>query len=92
MRTREEVEQTFIDMINKFLKLGLEYPLPPDISLIDLKKYSGTDTQDLDSIDVLELVIQIEEVFGVPIEDKEIKNLMVWSNLIDYITNNQKNQ
>lgn len=92
MRTREEVEQKFVEMINKYLKLGLKYPLPPDLSLIDIKKHSGVDTEDLDSIDVLELVIQIEEVFGVPIEDKEIKNLMVWSNLIDYITNNQKNQ
>ena len=42
---KEEVEQKFISMINKFLKLKLEYPLPEDLSLIDLKKYSGTDTQ-----------------------------------------------
>lgn len=90
MKTREEVEQTFIGMINKFLKLKLEYPLPADISLIDLKRYSGTDTQDLDSIDVLELVIQIEEVFGVPIDDKDIKKLLQWSDLIQYITDNQK--
>ena len=87
---KEEVEQKFISMINKFLKLKLEYPLPEDLSLIDLKKYSGTDTQNLDSIDVLELVIQIEEEFGVPIDDKDIKKLLKWADLIQYITDNQK--
>ena len=87
---KEEVEQKFISMINKFLKLKLEYPLPEDLSLIDLKKYSGTDTRNLDSIDVLELVIQIEEEFGVPIDDKDIKKLLKWADLIQYITDNQK--
>ena len=86
MKTREEIEQTFIEMINKFLKLNLPYPLPSDLSLLDVKSYN----EQLDSIDVLELVIQIEEVFGVAVDDKEIKKLLKWSDLIQYITDKQK--
>lgn len=101
MRTREEVEEKFIEMINKFLKLKLPCPLPPELSLIDVKKYNEElnpapadktirNNEPLDSIDVLELVIQIEEVFGVAVDDKEIKKLLVWKDLIQYITDNQK--
>ena len=39
---------------------------------------------------MLELVIQIEEEFGVPIDDKDIKKLLKWADLIQYITDNQK--
>lgn len=100
MRTREEVEEQFIGMINKFLKLNLPCPLPPDLSLIDVKKYNEqinpkpdgkmSNNELLDSIDVLELVIQIEEVWGVAIDDKEIKSLLKWNDLIEYITAAQK--
>ena len=100
MRTKEEIEEKFIEMINKFLKLKLPCPLPPELSLIDVKKYNEelhpvpegkmSNTEPLDSIDVLELVIQIEEVFGVAVDDKEIKKLLVWKDLIQYITDNQK--
>jgi len=100
MKTKKEVEEQFIEMINKFLKLNLSFPLPPDLSLIDIKKYNeqmnprpegkASDIAPLDSIDVLELVIQIEEVWGVAIDDKEIKSLLNWNNLIEYITAAQK--
>jgi acyl carrier protein len=100
MRTKEEVEEQFIEMINKFLKLKLTYPLPSDLSLLEVKSYNEqlnpipegkmSNTEPLDSIDVLELVIQIEEVFGVAVDDKEIKKLLVWKDLIQYITENQK--
>ena len=43
----------------------------------------------IDSIDILELVIQIEEEFGVVIDDKEIATLLQWSDLIGYITDSQ---
>jgi acyl carrier protein len=100
MKTKKEVEEQFIEMINKFLKLNLPFPLPLDLSLIDIKKYNeqmnpppegkAPDIAPLDSIDVLELVIQIEEVWGVAIDDKEIKSLLNWNNLIEYITAAQK--
>ena len=100
MKTREEIEQTFIEMINKFLKLNLPYPLPSDLSLLDVKSYNEQlnprpegkmpNNEPLDSIDVLERVIQIDEVFGVAVDDKEIKKLLKWSDLIQYITDKQK--
>lgn len=100
MRTREEVEEQFIGMINKFLKLNLPCPLPPDLSLLDVKSYNeqlnpkpegkSSDAIPLDSIDILELVIQLEEVFGVVVDDKDIKKLLVWKDIIQYITENQK--
>ena len=41
------------------------------------------------SIDVLELVIQIEEEFGCVIDDKEIATLLRWEDLIGYIKDSQ---
>jgi acyl carrier protein len=44
---------------------------------------------EIDSIDVLELVIQIEEEFGCVIDDKEIATLLRWEDLIGYIKDSQ---
>lgn len=44
---------------------------------------------EVDSIDVLELVIQIEEEFGCTIDDSEIAKLLRWQDLIEYITDSQ---
>jgi acyl carrier protein len=85
-----EIEKQLITIINKFLKLRLEYPLPSDLSLIEIIRYSGTDTKDLDSIDVVEIIIQVEEKFGVIIDDSAIKDLQRWASLINYIHDNQK--
>ena len=35
--TKEQVEQRFIEMINEYLKLDLQYPLPPDMNIKDLR-------------------------------------------------------
>lgn len=103
-RSVEEIEQKFIEMINDYLNLNLKYPLPPDISIRDLKSISegGASThgdeivaavkkhEEIDSIDILELVIQIEEEFGSVIDDKEVATLLQWSDLIGYIYDTQK--
>jgi acyl carrier protein len=107
-RNKEEVERKFIDMINAYFKMNLEYPLDPDLSLKDLKlvgdesvknEIAELDPADLeelkknyevDSIDILELVIQIEEEFGVVIDDKEIATLLRWEDLIGYIVDAQE--
>jgi acyl carrier protein len=44
---------------------------------------------EVDSIDVLELIIQIEEEFGCIIDDKEIATLLRWEDLIGYIKDSQ---
>ena len=106
-KTKEEVERKFIEMINDYLNLDLEYPMAPDMSIKDLRlvgdKKVIEEIQDMDqdtlnmlkknyevdSIDVLELVIQIEEEFGCVIDDKEIATLLRWEDLIGYITDSQ---
>jgi acyl carrier protein len=91
-------------MINDYLSLTLQYPLPPEISIRDLKSISQGEASDhgnqiveavkkheeIDSIDILELVIQIEEEFGSVIDDKEVATLLQWSDLIGYIYDTQK--
>lgn len=106
--TKEEIEKKFILMINDYLKMNLEYPLDPGLSLKDLKivgdekvkaEIAELDPADLeslkqnyevDSIDILELVIQIEEQFGVVIDDGEIATLLRWEDLIGYIFDSQE--
>jgi acyl carrier protein len=105
--THDQVEKRFIEMINKELKLELEYPLDPNMSIKDLRlvgdkkvveEFKDLDPAafevlkkdyEVDSIDVLELVIQIEEEFGCVIDDKEIATLLRWEDLIGYITDSQ---
>jgi acyl carrier protein len=106
-RTAEEVERRFIEMINDYLKLELKYPLPPDMSIKDLKILNDEElakeldtlpadiaqvrkkNHEVDSIDILELVIQVEEEFGCIIDDKEIATLLKWKDLVGYITDSQ---
>lgn len=101
--TKEQVEQRFIEMINEYLKLDLKYPLPPDMNIKDLRVIDNKEIEGLppeladlkkqnlevDSIDILELVIQVEEEFGATIDDHEVPKLLVWSDLIGYITDSQ---
>ena len=101
--THEEVEKRFIEMINEYLKLDLKYPLPSDMNIKDLKLINNNEIEglpeelleikkknlEIDSIDILELVIQVEEEFGAVIDDHEIAKLLVWSDLIGYITDSQ---
>lgn len=101
--THEEVEKKFIEMINEYLKLDLTYPLPPDMNIKDLRLINNNEIEglpeelleikkknlEIDSIDILELVIQVEEEFGAVIDDHEIAKLLVWSDLVGYITDSQ---
>jgi acyl carrier protein len=101
--TKEQVEKRFIEIINDYVKLELEYPLDPNMSLKDVKMFGSKDLKDidaealellksdyeLDSIDILELVIQIEEEFGCVIDDKEVATLLRWEDLVGYITDSQ---
>jgi acyl carrier protein len=44
---------------------------------------------EVDSIDIIELVIQIEEEFGCIIDDKEVATLLRLEDLVGYITDSQ---
>ncbi len=105
--TKEQVEKRFIEMINDYLKLNLEYPVDPNLSLKEVKMVgdesikeevqnaSDVDIEfikqkyEVDSIDIIELVIQIEEEFGCVIDDKEVATLLRWEDLVGYITDSQ---
>jgi acyl carrier protein len=101
--TKEQVEQRFIEMINEYLNLDLKYPLPADMNIKDLRLLDNKEIEglpeelaelkkknlEIDSIDILELVIQVEEEFGATIDDHEIAKLLVWSDLVGYITDSQ---
>lgn len=101
--THEQVERRFIEMINEYLKMDLQYPIDPTISLKDIRLIDNQEVAEMtpemlelakqnlqiDSIDILELVIQIEEEFGCVIDDKEIATLLQWGDLIGYITDSQ---
>lgn len=101
--TEEQIEKRFIEMINDYLKLNLQYPLPPDMNIKDLRLIGNKEIEglppeladlkkqnlEIDSIDILELVIQVEEEFGASIDDHEIAKLLVWSDLVGYITDSQ---
>jgi acyl carrier protein len=101
--THEQVEKRFIEMINDYMKMDLQYPIDPTISLKDIRLIDNDEVAEMtpemlelakqnlqiDSIDILELVIQIEEEFGCVIDDKEIATLLQWGDLIGYITDSQ---
>jgi acyl carrier protein len=101
--THEQVERRFIEMINDYMKMDLQYPIDPTISLKDIRLIDNDEIAEMtpemlelakqnlqiDSIDILELVIQIEEEFGCVIDDKEIATLLRWGDLIGYITDSQ---
>jgi acyl carrier protein len=102
--SKEEIEKKFIGMINSYLKLDLKYPLPPDMKIKDLRLINDEEINSLppeiadikrknleiDSIDILELIIQVEEEFGVVIDDQEIPKLLEWADLIGYIADSQE--
>ena len=40
----------------------------------------------LDSLDIVELVIAIEETFGIEIEDKEVEDLRTFGEVVTFVT------
>lgn len=65
--TREKVFQRVRDIIVKRLKVRHEDVKESALLIEDLKA---------DSLDVVEMVMEVEEVFGITIPDEEIKKLL----------------
>lgn len=40
-----------------------------------------------DSLDVVELIMEFEEEFGIVIPDEEIENIKIVKNVVDYVSN-----
>ena len=75
MSTFDKVKDIIID------KLGVEEEkISADASFVD----------DLgaDSLDTVELIMQLEEEFGIEIPDEEAENIQTVKNAVDYINSN----
>jgi acyl carrier protein len=78
------------DMSIKDLKILNDEELAKELeSLPEAIAQARRKNNEVDSIDILELVIQIEEEFGCVIDDKEIATLLKWKDLVGYITDSQ---
>lgn len=76
MSTLDKVKEVIID------KLGVEEDkIVPDASFID----------DLgaDSLDTVELIMQLEEEFGIEIPDEDAEKMTTVKSVVDYIEANQ---
>lgn len=74
---------TTLDTIKKILAEQLE---------LDEGSITETSTiEDLgaDSLDLVEAIMNIEDEFGVEIDDEEIKNLKTVGDIVEYINNNK---
>ncbi len=84
-------------MINKddLKKLIIETVNDPDINNNTLKDESpliGPDGIFFDSIDVLELIVQLEKKFGIQIKDNDMiqEKLKSFNTLFDFVNSNAK--
>ena len=76
MSTLDKVKEVIID------KLGVEEDkIVPDASVVD----------DLgaDSLDTVELIMQLEEEFGIEIPDEDAEKMTTVKSVVDYIEANQ---
>lgn len=77
MQDREEIALRVKETIAEQLGLELESVKENDVLERDLGA---------DSIDVLELVMNFEDVFEIEINDEDVKKLISVQNVIDFIT------
>jgi len=79
-------EEKIIEELKNIIKSNLEKPellegLKPDSNLIQHLK--------VDSVDLVEIVLDIEEQFGIRIEDHRIKTLQTPQDIVDLIKSKQ---
>lgn len=77
MKNNEEIALRVKEVISEQLGLDLESVKENDVLERDLGA---------DSIDVLELVMNFEDVFEIEINDEDVKKLISVQNVIDFIT------
>ena len=70
--------EQIVEIISKQLKVEAEEILPQTNIMEDLKA---------DSLDVVELLMAIEETFGVTVPDEDIASLKTVQNIADYVEN-----
>lgn len=75
-RGNMEIEEKVIEVIMEQLDVTREQCLPEASFINDLGA---------DSLDLMELIMEMEENFGVEISDEELQNLRTIQDVIDYI-------
>ena len=76
----EEIRAALADIVNEVAGI------PADSVQLD-KSFS--DDLDVDSLSMVEVVVEAEEKFGVTIPDDEVKNLKTVGDAVTFITNAQ---
>ena len=80
MATTEEIRASLADIVNDVAGIPAE-----DVQL----DKSFTDDLDVDSLSMVEVVVEAEEKFGVKIPDDEVKNLKTVGDAVAFIERNQ---
>jgi acyl carrier protein len=77
----EAVVERVTSIVGEQLGVGMEV-LVPEASLLD----------DLgaDSLDVVELVMALEEAFGIQVPDEDVENIRTVGDIVEYISVNTK--
>jgi acyl carrier protein len=76
MATTEEIRADLADIVNEVAGV------PADDVQLDK---SFVDDLDVDSLSMVEVVVEAEEKFGVTIPDDQVKNLKTVGDAVDYI-------
>lgn len=72
----EEIRAALADIVNEVAGISVD-----DVQL----EKSFTDDLDVDSLSMVEVVVEAEEKFGVKIPDEEVKNLKTVGDAVAYI-------
>ena len=80
MASREEIQGKVVDIIAKSFKL--------DPSAVTLEKSFQGDLG-ADSLEIVELVMALEEEFGIEISDEEAEKIKTVGNAVEFIASHQ---
>ena len=76
MRGEMELEEKVIELIIEQLNVTREQCVPEASFINDLGA---------DSLDLMELIMEMEEQFGVSISDEELQNIRTIRNVVDFL-------
>ena len=76
MRTREEIFEQIREILMQEFELRGDEVLPTSHLIDDL---------DLDSIDAIDMAVKLEEIAGVEVEEKQLRELRVVQDVVDLV-------
>jgi acyl carrier protein len=80
--TQEEISQAIIDIINDILPEGDCSGIDPDVRL--------RDQLDLDSMDFLDIVMELRKQYGVEVPEEDYPKLATLNSCIEYLSPKMK--